>query len=230
MNHTQFFCIPYAGGNASFFHNLSAELESELECYAIEYSGHGARRRESFYTNFEELLQEVSEQIKQQRRPETDYALLGYSLGSLVVYELAANYLETDLPKHIFLAAHEPPDLPFRGKKYALLDDEEFLDAMEHFGGIDRKMFENQRFLDIFLPPMRADYQYLHDYHWDKGHKKIPCDVTVFYSPEDTKAEDMLQWERHVEGNIQFFEYSGNHFFLKEHEKEIAKNILEAIY
>lgn len=86
-------------------------------------------------------------------------------------------------------------------------------------------MFENQRFLDIFLPPMRADYQYLQDYQWEKGHKKISCDVTVFYSPEDTKTEDMRQWERHVYGNTQFFEYSGNHFFLKEHEREIAENI-----
>ena len=54
--------------------------------------------------------------------------------------------------------------------------------------------------------------------------------VTALNPAVTAKAEDMLQWERHVEGNIQFFEYSGNHFFLKEHEKEIAKNILEAIY
>jgi len=225
MKDIQLFCIPYAGGNASFFNNLKKYLEDSVEVYNLEYSGHGARRREPFYRDFKELLAEVKEQIESHRKKDVPYAIFGYSMGSLAAYELATNYFETDLPQHVFLAAHEPPDLPFRGKKYASLDDSGFLDAMEHFGGIDRKMFENQRFLDIFLPPMRADYQYLQDYHWEKGHKKIPCDVTVFYSPEDTKTEDMRQWERHVYGNTQFFEYSGNHFFLKEHEREIAENI-----
>lgn len=116
MKDIQLFCIPYAGGNASFFNNLKKYLEDFVEVYNLEYSGHGIRRREAFYHDFEELLIEVKEQIETHRKKDVPYAILGYSMGSLAAYELAANYFMADLPKHIFLAAHEPPDLPFREK------------------------------------------------------------------------------------------------------------------
>ena len=64
MGKKQLFCIPYAGGNASFFNNLKKYLEDSVEVYNLEYSGHGARRREPFYRDFKELLAEVKEQIK----------------------------------------------------------------------------------------------------------------------------------------------------------------------
>lgn len=92
MKDIQLFCIPYAGGNASFFNNLKKYLEDFVEVYNLEYSGHGIRRREAFYHDFEELLIEVKEQIETHRKKDVPYAILGYSMGSLAAYELAANY------------------------------------------------------------------------------------------------------------------------------------------
>ena len=95
MKDIQLFCIPYAGGNASFFNNLKKYLEDSVEVYNLEYSGHGIRRREAFYHDFEELLIEVKEQIETHRKKDVPYAILGYSMGSLAAYELAFTHPET---------------------------------------------------------------------------------------------------------------------------------------
>lgn len=222
MDKTQLFCIPYAGGSASFFSNLSKLLGDSLEVHALEYAGHGLRRREPFYENVSQLVRETAAQIKDRRNLEVPYLIFGYSMGSMVTYEAVTEYLLEDSPKHVFLAAHEPPHLSFRGKAYALLDDEEFIKAVENFGGFDERIKSDQRFRDIFLPPMRADYRYLQEYRWKEGHDILPCDITVFYSSEDTRREDMLQWQQHTVGTMELKRFSGNHFFLKKHEEEIA--------
>lgn len=229
MKKTQLFCIPYAGGTASFFRNVSGFLGSDMEVHLLEYAGHGNRRKESFYENLDSMLYDIANKIKTLRDAKRPYFIFGYSMGCMVTYEVVTRYFQQDTPAHIFLAAHEPPHLPFRGKDFALLNDDEFVEAMEAFGGVDERIKNNKRFWDIFLPPMRADYRYLNEYTWESGHEKLSCNVTVFYSEEDTKQKDMQQWEQHTLGEICLKRFDGNHFFLKEHEQEVASIILDLL-
>lgn len=222
MKKTQLFCITYAGGNAGFFQNLIERLETDMECHALEYAGHGTRRKEPCYENLDALLDEIHTMICKQRNPDVPYIIFGYSMGSMVVYELLRRYFADDMPQHVYLAAHEPPHIPSKGHDYALLDDAGFITAMLEFGGIDARMTKNQRFLDIYLPPMRADYQYIHDYVWDEKTAKIPGCATVFYSPTDTKRSDIEQWQLLFEGRVRLCEFEGGHFFLRNHIEEIV--------
>lgn len=221
MDKKQLFCITYAGGTAKFFDVLEKELADCYEVHALEYSGHGSRRNEPFYDNCESMFMDIAEQIRLLRK-DVPYEIFGYSMGSLVAYEVAAHYMGADQPGKIFVAAHEPPNIDSKGKYFAALNEEEFLEKMIEFGGIDERLVGNKRFLKIFFGPLRADYQYIMEYQCREQIDRINCDIVVFYSEKDTRRVDMLKWDQFTCADIILYELEGNHFFLKNQEKIIA--------
>lgn len=230
MRKPQLFCITYAGGTADFFSKIRDILAEDIEVYALEYAGHGTRKREAFYENFDAMAEDMAAIIRAQRNKEVPYMLFGYSMGTLVAFEVVKRYMEDDLPDHFFLAAHEPPHLSAARKKISALSDEEFVEEIAKFGGIDERMRKNKRFLQIFLPPMKNDYRYLEEYKWDYNYEKMMCDLTCFYSAEDTNIENIRQWEYYTNACVDFVEFMGNHFFLKGNETEISNRIKQCIY
>ena len=86
MKDIQLFCIPYAGGNASFFNNLKKYLEDSVEVYNLEYSGHGIRRREAFYHDFEEAVNSTVSVTKEYQPDMEKYAI--YEQGYRTYLEL----------------------------------------------------------------------------------------------------------------------------------------------
>ena len=226
MDKLQLFCITHAGGTASFFRELSGLLEPKLDVHALEYAGHGTRQKEPLYENVDAMIKDIAFLIKEKRNPSIPYMVFGHSMGSMVAYETLTRYFLEDTPSHVFLASHTPPPIPYEGESYALLSDEDFIDKMYQFGALDKRLMEDQRFRSIYLPRIRADYRYLHEYHWTDGHRKFPCDITVFYSTEDIEAEVVCQWHLHTEGSVKLFEFSGGHFFLRSNGAEVTNKIL----
>lgn len=221
----QLFCIPYAGGTANAFSGLAKALGDDVLVSAIEYSGHGTRKAGAFYQDFAELAADVLEEIKKVRRPELPYAIFGYSMGSVAVYELLWRYLADDQPQHIFLAAHEAPDVEWESKEYAAYDDEHFMDMLIGFGGFeesDRQMLGNRFFRRLFFQPIREDYRLLAEYKMQEYHP-LPVDATMFYSPLDIPTEQIETWKRFAGGEIEFVPLGKNHFFIREHADEMAE-------
>ena len=70
MQMLQLICFPYAGGSAAFFHGLKEELQDQIEVTAAEYAGHGTRRKESYYHTFDELVQDMTDMVREVRNPE----------------------------------------------------------------------------------------------------------------------------------------------------------------
>ena len=223
------FFITYAGGSAGFFNILAAELAGEYECILIEYAGHGARRREPFYHSFTDMVNDVSQIIAGYLEEDEVYGIFGYSMGSLVAYEVLTGAIEKGKCMHLFAAAHFPPDASEIRKKYSKMTDEELSREMEQFGGLDARIIANKRFLDIYLPVIRKDYQLLEEYVFSGIKKKVSCKITVFYSEEDTPYAVMRGWQEYTQDEIIFLRYYGNHFFLKKQEKAVADDIRKAL-
>lgn len=221
----QLFCIPYAGGTADAFRGLAKELGGDVLVSAIEYSGHGTRKAGKFYQDFAELAADVFEEIKKVRRPELPYAILGYSMGSVAVYELLWRCLSEDQPQHIFLAAHEAPDIEWESKTYAAYDDGHFMDMLIGFGGFEesnRQMLGNRFFRRLFFQPIREDYRLLAEYKMQEYHPLL-ADVTMFYSPLDIPTEQIETWKRFAGGEMEFVPLGKNHFFIREYADEMAE-------
>ncbi|MDD6616721.1 MAG: thioesterase domain-containing protein, partial [Lachnospiraceae bacterium] len=96
----QLFCIPYAGGMAGAFDELKKLLADEILVTPIEYAGHGTRKTEAFYQDFGELAGDVRNQMRELRRTDLPCALMGYSMGSISVYEILRRYGDEYSPKH----------------------------------------------------------------------------------------------------------------------------------
>lgn len=219
------FCIPFAGGTAQFFKPLEEVIEDWIEIHAIEYAGHGSRAKEPFYRTFDEMVEDVIRQIRKELEPGEKYALFGYSLGSLVAYETARRMEAV----HVFLAAHAAPCIRSVEKGFHALPDEEYADALSEFGGIDPRIRNNKRFLNLYLRPSRMDYAVLEEYPFNEPHPAVPTDATMFYSLEDTSFELVKPWEECFTGSFQWIELDGKHFFLKQHADKIAETIERTI-
>lgn len=223
----QLFCVPYAGGMADIFQELAGLLADGMQVIALEYAGHGSRKAEPFYSDFAKLAEDLYRQIQEKRDADAEYAIFGYSMGSVAVYELLAAYLREDAPVHIFLASHEAPDVEWDSKAYEDLDDQAFMDELIAFGGFresDRKLLKNRFFYKLYFQPIREDYRLLANYRMSVRHQ-LPADVTVFYSPEDIAEEKICSWSRFAGKKIEYIALGTNHFFIRDHAEEIAEVI-----
>lgn len=221
----QLFCLPYAGGTVDVFDGLAKLLENEILVSPVEYAGHGSRKTEPFYQDFAELSKDVYEKISSMRRHELPYAIFGYSMGSIAVYELLCRYLKEELPQYIFLAAHEAPDVEWESKKYAAYDDEHFMDELIAFGGFEeanRKLLNNRFFRKLYFQPIREDYRLLAEYQF-QDRQLLPADTTIFYAPKDISEKEIKSWQSFAGGSMEFIPLGSNHFFIREHAEEMAE-------
>lgn len=90
----QLFCIPYAGGTSASYNTLTQFLAGEpIDVIALEYAGHGTRVKEPAYDSFDAMASDISNMISKRRIREIPYAILGYSMGSIVAYEILTKYI-----------------------------------------------------------------------------------------------------------------------------------------
>ena len=82
----QLFCFTYAGGTAAFFNQLEAACAGKIDFVKLEYPGHGLRRKENLCDAFQDLVADSYVQLRENYLG-GDYALLGYSMGSIAALE-----------------------------------------------------------------------------------------------------------------------------------------------
>lgn len=228
----QLFCFPYAGGTADFFGQLEPWFPPSIELVKLEYTGHGARRREPAYPDFSQLAGDLYGEVKRLCRPGERYALFGYSMGSVAAVEVLSRILqegELPSPVRVFLAAHGPSvkgELRnFRGNEA----DEWVKRRTVSLGGVPEKLLENRTFWRIYLPLYRADYTLITNY--DFRGLTLACEIplTALYGSQDILSEEMGAWRRYFQGECEFVEFEGNHFFITEHQKEVAELIAKRL-
>lgn len=221
MNKPQLFCFTYAGGNKDFFITIEKDLYN-IDLCALEYAGHGDRRKEPFYSDFNELSDDLFTELR--FRITNDYSLFGYSMGCISLVEVLKRILAENIkpPTHIFLAAHEPKS---RSELIGFTEeelDEWVKERTVRFGGVPDKLLNNKTFWRTYLPLYRADYSIIGKYLFEELNLKTNIDTTIFYSESDTPFDDMTLWKKYFTGVCDFFQFDGTHFFIQQHHKEMA--------
>ena len=218
----QIFCFTHAGGSASFFDTIAAEL-SEYSVTAIEYPGHGKRFSEPFCGSLGELAEDALRTIKAAYSG-GGYALFGYSMGCLVLIEALKRTIESGtlpLPKCVFLAAHEPKPHTFLAEGPAMLTDELIKDITVRFGGVPVQLIGNKAFWRLYTPMYRADYTLILNYRYDAD-VKTDIPAVVFYSDSDTPVSGIEKWKRVFVGSCELVRFDGSHFFIEQHHSQMA--------
>ena len=223
----QLFCFTYAGGTAAFFDEIEKDLDG-IELVKLEYAGHGGRHKEEFYNNFNELADDLFNLFRQSYKG-GNYALFGYSMGSISLVEVLKRIMASEYqePVSIFMAAHEPHTNSIM-KGFSEEDLDTWVkERTVRFGGIPDRLLNNKVFWRTYLPIYRSDYMLISNYDFKLLDFKSDIPASVFYSETDTPRDDMQAWDRYFP--CEFYHFDGTHFFIQEHHSEMADIIRRRI-
>src|SRR5215203_6385281 len=90
----QLVCFPHAGGSASFYFPVSAQLSPTAEVFALQYPGRQDRRKESSPDDLATLADQVYEALRP-RLKDRPTTFFGHSMGATLAFEVARR-LEAD--------------------------------------------------------------------------------------------------------------------------------------
>ena len=226
MNKPQLFCFTYAGGNASFFDLIEKDLP-DFDLAKLEYAGHGTRHKEPFYQDFDELANDIFQWFKK-LYSDGDYALFGYSMGTISLVEILKKILDNPNmkePSHVFLAAHEPHSKEELAGFTEDELDEWVKDRTIKFGAVPDRLIYNKSFWRMYLPLYRADYSVIGKYKFEELNLSTTIPTTIFYSETDTPRTEMELWRNFFKGDCEYHRFDGTHFFIQKHHKDMARII-----
>ncbi|MBO4578773.1 MAG: thioesterase [Clostridiales bacterium] len=222
-------CVPFAGALKRNFDGFAACFDDTRDITVLEYPGHGSRYREAFAADFDSLSEDMAEQVIKTAAGD-DYVLFGYSMGSIVSYEMTVRNL-IPKPKLLVEASHRPPNIEWESKTYVHLDDHTFFSKIKLLGAMDEmdeSLLDNNVYRRMYFNPIREDYRLISTY---KTNNKKICGVPAlcFYSPKDVPDDEMDQWKMFFDDDIEIIPLGDNHFFIFEHAEEMAEMIKQKI-
>lgn len=176
LKQLRLFAFPYAGGSSNIYHDLKSYLPAEVDFCPVELPGRGRRLTEPLCENMACLVEDVSQQIKGQL--DLPFAFFGYSMGSLLAYELAVRFQkEGETPVALYVAASRAPHLPRRDLDIGdLSDDEALITKLRQLNGTPEEVWQNPELLEIVLPILRADFSVVSRYTYEPA-APLSCPV-----------------------------------------------------
>jgi surfactin synthase thioesterase subunit len=224
-NKIKLYCLPCAGGSSSLYSKWNRHIKSEIEVVPIELKGRGIRIDEDFYENFDGLIDDVYKILSHQIK-DSNYALLGFSMGGLVVYEIYKRLTWTGYcdPKHIFIIGREAPN--YRFIRISHLPDEAFLKEIYSYQGIPDEIYTNSDLLNFILPQLRSDFEIYETYD-KKEIVRTRCNLSVLYGEEDKSIihEGIFMWKNFAGAECDFKMFEGGHFFISKMQDEVLSYI-----
>jgi len=223
------FCLPYAGGSAkAIYDKWGDSLHSSLKIQPIELAGRGKRIAENLYSNLEEAINDVLEQIIDEII-HNDYAFFGHSMGSILTYKVLQRIDDLKLPPpiHCFFSGRRAPHCVSRKvTTYSKMNDLELENELKELGGTPPEFFEYPELKNIFLPIIKSDFK-IADTLVDKSEILVlNHDISVFIgNKEDVTKEEANEWIRHTNKKCSIEYFDGGHFFLLNQMEAVVSRI-----
>ena len=223
------YCFPYSGASANIFTRWRSILAPIIEVHPVELPGRGKRILEPSAIDLSLLANHLAVDIANllRNRSESDYALFGHSLGSLLSFEVAhaLRMLSVRPPVRIFVSGAEAPalrdDSDFRTPK----SDVELMAELRKYDGTSDELLDNEDLMSMVLPILRADLLLCGTYSY-RCRQVLNCPITTFGGRLDEPTETELQsWARETTGAFELITFDGGHFFVHTHEREVVNHV-----
>ena len=213
------------------FAGWGERMKPEIEVWAALPRGRGMRFREKAFLSLEEAIEEYLSALKPLL--DSPFAFYGHSLGGIVAFELTLRLQAEGLPvpERVFVGATAPPHLGLIHEEIHHLADAEFVTAIQQrYGGIPAEVLNEPELLEIFIPPLKADFVAYERYRFE-GSGRMTCPVTAFAGLDDSGVAPALveEWERHTEAEFSFMTVPGDHFFLSTSGETVLATIRESL-
>ncbi|HXP20729.1 MAG TPA: alpha/beta fold hydrolase [Streptosporangiaceae bacterium] len=221
------FCLPHAGGGASAFRAWTRDQPAGVQICAVQLPGREDRTGEPLPAAVVALTQVLAPVLL----PHLDvpYVLVGNSVGALVAFDLARQLQQQYClpPLRLVAAAARPPGAD-RGMPPAseLADAELAAAVQQRYGGIPGEMLRDPRYLEVFLPALRADLAMAQAYQ-PPPRPLLGCPVTAVVGADDPSMSraDLAGWGAFTEGGFDSAELPGDHFALLGHRDQVLGSI-----
>lgn len=221
------FAFPHSGAGSSFYHQWAMNFDKDdIDFLGIQLPGRESRFQEVPFSSIESLLHNLSIAIK----PLLDkpYVLFGHSLGALIAYELCRKLHQEGflLPRRLYVSGFRSPELPNPNLELHELPDDQITEALKTYAGTPNEILLNRELMQIFLPLLRADFR-LHETWSYEASVPLPCPITALSGKQDciTLPTSMYNWEAQTSSLFEHYIYSGDHFFLNQHQQDIIQHI-----
>jgi medium-chain acyl-[acyl-carrier-protein] hydrolase len=206
--------LPYAGSGTGAYRNWPADLPEEIEMRAVLLPGRERRFTEPAMASVDALVDLLVPALLPGLDP--PFAIFGHSMGAMIGHEVARR-LTARLrpPVHLLVSGARAPHLPDPGPGHRLMPDALFLEAIRGLGGTPPELAENEEFLQVMLPTLRADFIAAETYHREPT-PPLSCAVTAFGGTQDplVREEHVAAWAAHTSGPFRLRMLPGDHFFL----------------
>lgn len=227
QKHTQIFLLHFAGGNSYSYNFLKDTLSKDFEFISLELPGRGKRFREQLLTTKEAAIEDYFNQIKLYRN-KGPYLIYGHSMGAALGLSVTQRMEEiNDAPIHLMVTGNAGPGLRSQDEtKRYLLNDDSFKQELRELGGIPEEVLLDNELFDFFNPIIRSDFEILEKDNFSERELVIQTSIKAIMGDQEKNNEDIENWKKFTSGNFSHHRMKGNHFFIYDHEKELANKLM----
>ncbi|MFD5115608.1 thioesterase II family protein [Streptomyces sp. NPDC058391] len=210
----QLFCFPHAGGSASFYFPVSAQLSSVAEVFSVQYPGRQDRRRETSPGDIGAMADQVYEALREQlfARPTTFF---GHSMGATIAFEVARRFeAEGGELSRLFASGRRAPSR-FRDEDVHRRSDDGIVAELKLMSGTNTALLGDEEILRMILPAIRSDYQAIETYRCEpETVVRAPVSVLTGDNDPKTSLDEAEDWRGHTSGSFDLKVFPGGHFYL----------------
>ena len=211
------FCLPFAGGGASVFRSWTDNLDDTIEIRALQLPGRESRYHEPFTNDLRLLIPEIVNALLEfQDKP---YAFFGYSLGSLLAFEVCRELRKRnkELPVHLFIGALSAPQNPRVHPAFGSLDDESFIKKIEEYYQPQDPAWDILELRELMLPVLKNDITLVDNYIYQED-EPLPLPIDVFAGDGDiaVPVQSTLNWSVQTSVEMNHHIFKGGHFFMDQ--------------
>jgi surfactin synthase thioesterase subunit len=223
------FCLPPAGGAASFYRAWERLAPPEVELAACQLPGRETRFADPPIADLTQLLADLAPVVVQ--LSDLPFALLGYSFGSLVAFELERVLRERYHVRALAVVACAFPAptrmVPPTGQ---VRDDATLIAILESLGRTSAEVLTDPESLELQLPPLRADFAIVDAYRAPTG-AALGCPVLALGGRDDTIAtvDEVADWIALGAAGSRHGAFDGGHFFALDRLDETCAEVFRFV-
>ncbi|MFG3200390.1 thioesterase II family protein [Streptomyces sp. NPDC048208] len=216
-------CFPHAGGSASFFHPWSRFVPDGVELVAARYPGREERILDSSATSMGQLVEDLAHACEVFKGSEL--ILFGHSMGASVAHELALTLQDRDVDLRGLIVSGRAGPQDQCTRDVRAMSDAELIEEICGFGGTDPLAFQSEELRELFLPPVRADYELLRAYVPTMD-DRLSVPVIAYYGDQDPdlSSEAVGSWESVTRSSFTMRGFPGGHFYVSEHASAVLRD------
>ncbi|MEO0425139.1 MAG: thioesterase domain-containing protein [Pseudomonadota bacterium] len=211
-------CFPFAGGGPRVFQGWDDHLTPDIEFVGVRLPARDSRFGEPPIGDWPSLLERASDALT----PLLDRpcAFFGHSFGARLAFLLARRFqgaADSQL-RLLALSGCSPPHRGFFHPGLAELPGHAFFSRLGELGGMPAEALDEQVFLALVEPALRADIRLSETWHDLARDSVARVPVVAFAGDHDTLAPalHMREWANYAQHGFDFSQLPGGHFFLRD--------------